>query len=135
MKNKLGVKIELIGGRYCGGFSHAKPTDDTVVIPVTNEMTNEATGKFLVYKRLDKKRFLFDHAFSDQKIELTDGPCAGQKIQVNNEDVCVIIGPNENGQLAAYKRDVNNKWAFYKIFSSTEEADAFTEEVKKGDKR
>jgi hypothetical protein len=137
MRKKPTLQVELIGGPRCGAFAGVLTDQQELTLDEKDATTNLKTGKHLVYKRRDAKRFTFDRSYKDGHIvELVDGPLKKCKISVNLTDACLVLRTMSEG-LAAYA-EKNGNWVFLAEFPKGQDVEAekfareFMTELKKG---
>jgi hypothetical protein len=120
------IKVELIGGPRDGAFAGISIDQNELVLHEKDAETNLQTGRHIVYKRKDAKRFFFDRSYLDGHIvDLVDGPLKGTKISVASVDACLVLRTMAEG-LAVYAVSSlkDGKWAFFEEFPKGEEAKA-----------
>ena len=118
------TRIDLIGGRLDGACAAASPDEQEITLHETDSVTKLRTGRHFVYERKDERRFTFVRCFMEGSIvELGDGPMKGAKIQVGNDDVCILLPTMQCGFAAYVSKD--RKWRFAKSFETEEEAEAY----------
>lgn len=135
---KAKIQVELIGGPQCGLCRGVSDDQPELVLDEKDPVNGLPTGKHLVYKRKDARRFIFDRAYKDSHIvELADGPLKGCKITVTLKDACLVLRTMTEGQ-AVYALNPQNQWVFLAEFPKGEEdvaeqfAREFMTELKKG---
>ena len=119
------IKVELIGGPRDGAFAGVAIDLNELVLHEKDAETNLQTGRHIVYKRKDAKRFFFERSYRDgQIVDLVDGPLKGSQISVTSVDVCLVLRTMAQGLAVYAVSPLKGKWSFFEEFPKGEEAKA-----------